>query len=449
MSGKYTGKRVNNLPPPISSSRWGARTKRLVALICGAGLVFLIASFIDILPLVVSAILLSYLLFPVVDFYDNYVLKAVPLGTRSLAVLLTFATVIGVFALVLYITIPAFVSELENLGREVPDFIEDIGDNVEEWLSQPLSINGEPILIDGEMVIPLERFQEITGQEELTNVAQVENFDVFQVITNLLGSIGDLTGPAFSVLGGFFNTLVNIGFLIVIMFYMMRDGEFFVEQVVNVAPPSYQGDVRRLLYELGKVWHAYLRGQILLGLVIGGMTYIAALILGLSNAPLLAIIAGCLEVIPNFGPFIALIPACISALVSGSTTFPFLDGPVLALLVIVVWTLIQNIEAMFVVPRVMGSSLNLHPVIVLIAVIAGASVAGILGIILAAPLTASARVFGRYLYGKLFDFDPFPNPKPSPVPRMPFLLRQLGKVRDRGEAFINANRQRRATPEGG
>src|SRR5690606_38121164 len=120
----------------------------------------------------------------------------------------------------------------------------------ERWLSQPISLNGEPILIDGEPLIPLERFQEITGHEDVSELIQLENFDVFAIITNMLGSLGGLTGPAFGVLGGFFNTVVNIGFLIVIMFYMMRDGEYFIEQIVNVAPPSYQGDVRRLLFEL-------------------------------------------------------------------------------------------------------------------------------------------------------------------------------------------------------
>lgn len=438
---------MNNHPPPISSSRWGARTKRHVVLMCGVVLAVLFINFMSILPLVFSATLLSYLLFPVVDFYEQSLSRFMPMGSRSLSVFLTFATVIAGFTLILYLTIPAFIAQLEKLGRDLPSFVDDVEADVEDWLSQPISLNGEPILIDGEMVIPLERFQEITGQEELSELAQVQNFDVFQMITNVIGSLGDLTGPAFSVLGGFFNTIVNIGFLIVIMFYMMRDGEFFVAQVVNIAPPSYQGDIRRLLYELGKVWHAYLRGQILLGLVVGVMVYIAALILGLSNAPLLGVIAGFLEVIPNFGPFIALIPACISALISGSTTFPFLEGLPLALIVIVVWTLIQNIEAMFIVPRVMGNSLNLHPVVVIIAVIAGASVAGILGIILAAPLTASGRVFGRYFYGKLFDFDPFPNPKPSPELKTPFLLRLLDRLRIRGETAMNNARQRNATPE--
>jgi hypothetical protein len=71
------------------------------------------------------------------------------------------------------------------------------------------------------------------------------------------------------------------------------------------------------------------------------------------------------------------------------------------------YTVIQQAEALFLVPRVMGRNLELHPVVILIAVISGAAVAGVLGIVLAAPTVATLRLFATYVWGKLLDFDPF------------------------------------------
>jgi hypothetical protein len=78
------------------------------------------------------------------------------------------------------------------------------------------------------------------------------------------------------------------------------------------------------------------------------------------------------------------------------------------LVVIVVWTALQNIEAVFLVPRIMGDSLHLHPLVVVIAVMGGAALAGALGVILAAPFVASGRVIAQYIYGKIMNTDPFP-----------------------------------------
>jgi predicted PurR-regulated permease PerM len=192
------------------------------------------------------------------------------------------------------------------------------------------------------------------------------------------------------------------------MFYLLRDGGRFYHALVEFITPTYRNDTRRLLYELAKVWNGYLRGQLILCLFIGVLVFIAATVLGLPNPLVLGLISGLLEFIPNLGPFLALIPATLLALVSQSSTMPFLEGPIFALVVIIVWTAIQNIEAIIVVPHVMGGSLNLHPVIILVGVLVGASLAGALGVILAAPTIASARVLGHYLYGKLTDQEMFP-----------------------------------------
>jgi predicted PurR-regulated permease PerM len=223
--------------------------------------------------------------------------------------------------------------------------------------------------------------------------------------------------------------VINLIFLMSMMFFLMRDGASFIDKAVSLTPTLYRGDLWRLLYELGQVWNAYLRGQLTLALFMGTAAFIAATLLGLPNPLILGLISGLLEFIPSLGPGLAIFPAALLALTSQSNTLPILEGAPFALVVIIVWALLQNIEAIILVPRIMGGSLNLHPFVVIVGIIGGASLAGLLGIILAAPVIASLRVFAQYVYGKLMDRDPFPVTS-RPVRRS---ARQLWPI---GQAWI-------------
>jgi predicted PurR-regulated permease PerM len=296
--------------------------------------------------------------------------------------------------------------------------------SVEQALSQPITISGQEI-------VPLDQINQFFGSG--ANGQPLQNIDLPGAVQSFLGS---LTGPAFSIVGSAFRAIINILFLVTLMFYLLRDGRRFYNAVINFTSESYRNDVRRLLYELGQVWDAYLRGQLILCLFIGVLVFIAATILGLPNPLVLGLISGLLEFVPNLGPLLALIPAALLAAVSQSTTLPFLQGASFALVVIVVWTVIQNIEAILVVPRVMGDNLNLHPVVVIVGVLAGASLAGALGVILAAPVIASGRLLGHYIYGKVTDQEVFPPTPPNELPP-PNLLND---ARKRIEGLFNRRR---------
>jgi predicted PurR-regulated permease PerM len=409
---------VKPSPPTMTSSRWGERTKRIVVVAALLFFIFVLWNLRGMLPLLIVATLLSYLLWPLVNLIERRFLRVLPFRARALAVLLAFLIVIAGFGLILVLIIPVLAQQFEQVGRNLPQTLEDVEQELRMLLSRPLTIAGRPVLIEGEPLILLDRFEDISGNGSST-AAPAESFDPVQLLS---GFLENLTSPAFSVLGGAVSFVVNVAFMIVIMFYFMRDGDRFIGRAVNLVPSSYRGDVKRLLYELSLVWNAYLRGQLILSTVVGFAVYVAALVLGLPNAPIFGLLAGFLEFIPNIGPSIALVPAALTALISQSSTLPFLEGLPYALVVIAVWVGIQNFESFFLVPRVMGGSLDLHPVVVILAVIAGASIAGALGIILAAPFVATLRVFGQYLYGKVLDTDPFPNLYP-PVEREGWMIR--------------------------
>ncbi len=409
------------------SPQWTLRTKRTVTLIVLLLLGLLLWQVANILPIIIIAALLSYLLTPVVNVNER-ILRRVP-GKRTLAVLGTFVFVLLLIALVLLVILPVLINQVQELGTNLPETLAQIEQSATEALARPLVIFGREIVIDGAPFIPLDRLRQATGEETLGAMLQLENLDFGAAAQGLLGSLGGLTGSAFTFLGRAFSTAVNLTLLLVMMFYLMKDGHVFLRGVINMTPKTYEGDARRFLFELGDLWNAYLRGQLILCLLIGVVVFVAMTLLGVPNAPILGLIAGILEFVPNIGPFLSLIPAVLLALVSQSSTVPFLEGGSLAVAVTVVYLLVQQFEAFVVVPRVMGDNLNLHPFVVIVAVLAGASLAGILGVLLAAPFVASGRLVLQYVYGKLTDADPFNVPAFTPPERLRKRYRFIGPRR--------------------
>ena len=395
-------------PPPITSPRWSSRTKRTVALICLVVIGIVLSQITGVLPLLVVSAVLSFLFNPLTSFLERRIFFMLP-GSRIWAIVLTFILALLFLLLMILVIFPVLFSQLSDFASNLPAVLNNVQTQLQDWLSQPLTFRGDLIRINGDPLIPLDQINRVLGANG--EPLQMKNLDV---VGAARGFVGSLTGPAFSVLGSAFQMLVNVLFVLVLMFYLLKDGGLFAQRVIEITPEDYKDDVVRLLYELAQVWNAYLRGQLTLNVFIGVTTFIVVALLGLPNALILGLLAGLLEFVPNLGPILAMIPAALLALFNQSTTLPFLQGATFVLVVIVAYTLIQNFEAMVVVPRVMGGSLNLHPLVIIIGVLAGASLGGALGIILAAPLIASLRVIGQYIYGKLLDEPIFLDERPLP-----------------------------------
>ncbi|MBI5669995.1 MAG: AI-2E family transporter [Chloroflexi bacterium] len=399
-------------PPPVTSPAWTGRTKRYVAMFVVVIIGLALLRFSETIPIVIVAVILAYLLTPLAQWIDSRVLAFGPFkgrDHRGLSVLLTFVLVIAVIIVVILVVIPGIVNQFEEFGSRIPPLLESLGRTLERSLSHPITIGGEPITINGEPIIPLEQLREITGTPGNQEVLRLQDLNLVDATRSFIST---LTLPAFSFLGGALTAIINIIFLLSMMFYLIRDGSIFAEKLIEATPRTYRSDLRRILYELGQVWNAYLRGQLTLSLVMGTTVFVVATLLGVPNPLILGLISGLLEFIPSIGSGLAIFPAALLALSSRSTTLPFLEGTAFAVVVVIVWAILQNIEAIVLVPRIMGGSLNLHPFVVIVAVIIGASLAGALGVILAAPAVASLRVLGQYIYGKLLDQDPFPPPRP-------------------------------------
>jgi len=392
-----------------TSPEWNLHTKRTVALIAFIFAVTIVWLIRGILPIVIVSGLIAFILNPIVTLLTRrvFIARDNAGARRGLATVITFLMAVVVILILFLVIIPDLVNEIAAFGRQIPSFVQEFEDEIEAFLELPVSFGDETFTLEGEPFIPLDRIEEITGTRDISTLLLLDQIDLTAAAETFIGSARNLSGPAFSFVGGAFSTLINLIFLVMMTFYLLKDGGKFIDVIIQTVPPSYQSDAQRLFEELGHVWNAYLRGQLILSVVMGLAVYAAATLLGLPNAEILGLLAGVLEFVPNLGPLIALIPAALLALISQSTTIPALSGVSFMISVIFVWTMLQNVEAVFLVPRIMGDSLDLHPFIVILAVLGGAASGGALGIILAAPFVASGRVFALYIYGKLTDTEPF------------------------------------------
>ena len=195
-----------------------------------------------------------------------------------------------------------------------------------------------------------------------------------------------------------------------------------------LVPSSYEEDINRLFDETGKVWQAFLRGQVLLGLVVGSVVTIVLMILGVRFALGLGIIAGLLEFVPIFGPVFSGVIAGLVALFQDGNWMGASPG-IYVLIVLGAFLIIQQIENNFLVPRIIGRSLKLNPLIVLLAALAGGILAGVLGVLLAAPTVATLRLWFGYFYSKIVGLGKVPEPivtEPTPPQRSAVIKRIRG-----------------------
>jgi len=361
----------------MEQRRWSDRTKQWVIAAMLVLLALAFYRFRRILTPVVVALILAYVLHPIVSFMQRRL--RIP---RTLAALLVMLLLLGLISLIPILVIPALVQQVSDLNL-----------NIQEILDFAVSFLRGPFVIAG------------------FTIETTQLYD--QVSTTMEGLVSSLAASSVSLLLGLASGIAWFVIVLVLSFWFVKDAPYLHQKVMEMAPIGYQRDVRLLWGEIISVWKAFFQGQLILCFVVGLAVAAVTAIIGLPYALLMGLIAGVLELIPNIGPVLAAVPAILIALVRGSTYLP-LTPFWFAVLVAGLYVLIQQVENSVLVPRIMGRSLNLHPLIVLLGVLLGASVGGVLGIFLAAPTLATLRVLLWYAQKKLVDQEPFPEEAQAP-----------------------------------
>jgi predicted PurR-regulated permease PerM len=206
-------------------------------------------------------------------------------------------------------------------------------------------------------------------------------------------------------------TTTNLAWILVILvttYYFLRDWERLREWLIRLAPEAYQSDVRRLHKDIQGVWQAYLRGQLLLMLVVGVLTGLGSAAVGLPGAVALGLLAGALDLVPSLGPTVAMVVAALIAWFEGSAYLP-LSNTWFTVVVIALFNLVQLLENIWLQPRIMGRSVRLHPGLVFVSIVGALTLMGVLAALIIVPLVGSARVVGRYVHRRMLGFEPWPE----------------------------------------
>ncbi len=351
--------------------RWSPTTKRMVAIFVIIAFVLFLVRIRAILAPLLITLILAYILSPVADFLTGHLhLK------RLFAVAIIYLGLIAILITLPALFIPQLIDQIQNFVEALPDLVQETG----EFIRQPLVI--------GDFTLDLQDVYEQASSS----------------IQAVLTSLGTQT---VSILTNIASAVVWLLFILVASFYLVKDSAIITRWIDEATPPPYRDDARQLRSKIAASWNAFLRGQLTLMIVMGLAVGTTMALVGLPYAWLIGILFGILEIIPNLGPLIASIPTVLVAYFQGSTVLN-ISNEWFAVLVIGINFALQQLENNFLVPRIMGQSLNLHPLVVLIAAIIGAHLAGVLGILLAAPTVATVRILAEYTYCRLLDIPPFP-----------------------------------------
>lgn len=211
-------------------------------------------------------------------------------------------------------------------------------------------------------------------------IENLRNVDYTALLNKIIGAISN---NAFSFVGSVFNVFIVIFTVPIFLFYIIKDREKLSRGTVNLFPKPFRSKAASLFQEIDQTLSAYISGLLTVGFLVGFLAYIGYRIIGIDYALLLAVIAGITEIIPYLGPVLGTIPGIILGL-----TY----SPLVALEVLLMMIVIQQIESRVISPVVIGKKLNLHPIIIMSLLLIAGNLGGIIGMIFAVPLFAIIKI---------------------------------------------------------
>ncbi|MGX9708772.1 MULTISPECIES: AI-2E family transporter [Laceyella] len=304
-------------------------------------------------PFLVSGVLF-YLFRPVVRFLEK---RGIP---RGLGILLIYVVVLGLLVLVGFLIGPLLKEQFNRLLANFPQMIDSVQTQLINWSHHPW----------------------VASYIDWNQVATAAS----NYLRSSISTIGTNIANFFSVITNIILVFVTVPF---ILYYMLKEGERFPSYLLRLLPEKERQQGLRILGDMDFALSSYIKGQVLVSLLVGVLVYIGYLIIGLDYSLILALVTMFTNVIPLVGPFIGTIPAVIVALI---------DSPMMVVWVLVVAFVAQQLEGNLVSPYVMGKSLDVHPLTIILLLLVAGSLGGFLGLLLAVPTYAVLKVVVSHLY---------------------------------------------------
>jgi len=326
----------------------------------------------------VLGLLLVYLLDPPVRWLARRGMR------RSVAIIVVYVVAVLLFLEFLNLTLTPLIDEIVRLLRDLPALAQQLQEQADRvsQIYDRLAIPDSIRQWIGSMIASITQGGPGGGS----------TFDPTDLIPVLTGVT--------SIVGGLFAYVI----LPVWVFYVLKDRVTLTRQFDRSLPAAWRFDVWATLRIVRQVFGQWVRAQLILGVTVGVFTFIGLLILSATVDPvfgryaiLLSVTAGILELVPIIGPIISAIPAVLLAATAG------VEAVIAAF---ALYLIVQQVENNLLVPKIQGDAIELHPALVIAAIVIGGSLAGLLGAILALPVTAAMRDVGRYLFRRLSPDEP-------------------------------------------
>jgi len=293
---------------------------------------------------VLLAIVVAFILAPVVGRIERRTHR------HALAVVLTFLLVVIALVGLLALVAAPLVTESSRLAEKIPQYVAQLQSNA------PVTVLGY----------------------QLPDELRVQ-------LGNAAGSVGGaVAGQAVTIVVGLVSGIVDLFLVLIIALYLLLDARRIRTTGLRLIPTRQREQFESVEAEVVRVFGAYLRGQLLLSLIVGIAATIALLLLGVPYAFVLGVFAGMAELIPMLGPILGAVPAILVALFQ---PFPLVLWVALAFLII------QQLESNLLVPRISGHAVGLHPLAAMLVLLIGFELAGIVGALFAVPLAGIVWVF--------------------------------------------------------
>jgi len=317
---------------------------------------------ITIITPFVIGIIIAYLLNPLIVKLEKRKVS------RGLAISLIGILFLIITALFLNMLIPILYSNITDLISNIPKYAIHYN-NLVSWIQSQVNYSMLP-----------QQVKDIIASQVKGNINYLQSF-LLSMLKNSLGAISSI-----------FSFFLNFMFGIFIAFYFLKDINLFKMQISGLIPRKWRGTVSATTAEINVVISNYIQGQLTVLAIVAVLETIGLTIVGVKYSLVLGIIGGLANIIPYFGPFIGAVPAVAIAI---------LDSPMKALFAVLVFVIVQQIDNSYISPKIMSQSMGLHPLTIIFVILLFGTFFGLVGMIVAVPLTAILKVIGKKILEKI------------------------------------------------
>ncbi|KXB72222.1 AI-2E family transporter [Peptoniphilus sp. DNF00840] len=340
---------------------------------------------------VMIAIIFAYIIDPIVNYLERKGVK------RQFGVIIVYISAILIFGILIVSVIPKTINEVSNLLTSLPGMVDTLIREFNNFLSN--------VFAKFNIELP-KNFINIYKE---TNPKVNGNVETPQIVSNILDSIkgtindlivkaqGSLMGSLSNVISklyGFLTSAFRLVLIIIFSFYFSVDKERFLLKVKKAIPNKHREDISYLTSNIDTALQQFIRGRMLMAIFVGVLTMVYLLVLRVDFAIIIGLITCIADIIPFIGPFLGCAPAVL---------FAFMDSPMKALWVLILFVIVQWVENNILAPKLIGDSTGLNPLVILISIIIGGGIFGVWGMVISVPLTSIIFILVDFIKIKYND----------------------------------------------